>query len=188
MKIFKLKFLFILYLVIQQSNCASVFSANDIINLMNNYLDTHSIKSYYMTIDPNELLSEIDHKLLSIYQNILFDKYNIITLNIVANGLFDYGNGLESFLKNFYKEFNKTFNIQDLRIIVSVITVKDRRIIIDSSNKLKYIFNDDLLYSFKKDMISTLEQNHLFLTIYELLKNIENAQKKYIQKNKMSDL
>jgi len=39
------------------------------------HLDTHAIKSYYVTIDTNNLLDEMDHKVLAKYQNIIFDKY-----------------------------------------------------------------------------------------------------------------
>ena len=180
--------IFLLFLLVNISNCSTGYSASDMLSLMNQYLDTHAIKSYYMTLDPDNLLDEIDHKLLAKYQNIIFDKYNIVTLVIVARGLTDYGNGLTSFINQFYKEFNKTFKFQDLRCIISIITVRDYKMIMDSTKKIKYIFNDNVLGALLDKMKETLNQNHLFLTIYELLKNIEKAQKQFIEKGAVTDL
>ena len=180
--------IFLLFLLVNISNCSTLYSADDMLSLMNQYLDTHAIKSYYMTLDPDNLLDEIDHKLLAKYQNIIFDKYNIVTLVIVARGVIDYGNGLTSFINQFYKEFNKTFKFQDLRCIISIITVRDYKMIMDSTKKIKYIFNDNVLGALLDKMKETLNQNHLFLTIYELLKNIEKAQKQFIEKGAVTDL
>ena len=178
----------ILFLLLKISNCSTEYSPADIITFMNQYLDTHASKSYYMTLDPDNLLDEIDHKLLAKYQNIIFDKYNIITLIIVARGLHYYGNELSSFLNQFYKEFGKTINIQDLKCIVSIITVNDYQIILDSTKKINYIFNYNILSALKDNMKTTLYQNHLFLSIYELLKSIEKGQKQYKTKGVITDL
>ncbi len=178
----------LLFIIFNISNCSTDYTAYDMLSFMNQYLDTHATKSYYMTIDPDNLLDEIDHKLLAKYQNIIFDKYNIVTLIIVAKGLRDYNNGLQSFLNQFYKEFNKTFKIQDLRCIVSIITVSDYKMVLDSTQKIKYIFNDYVLGALYERMKNTLYQNHLFLTIYELLKNIEKAQKQFQQNGAVTDL
>ena len=62
-------FLICLLLVIKVINSSTEYSVEDMITYMNQYLDTHASKSYYMTIDPDNLLDEIDHKLL--------DKYHI---------------------------------------------------------------------------------------------------------------
>ena len=160
--------LFFLYISFKTSNCSTDYSAEDMIVYMNQYLDSHASISYYMTIDPDNLLDEIDHKLLAKYQNILYDRYNIVTLIIVGKGFQNYGNGLSSFLKMFYKEFNKTFNIQNLKCIVSIISVYDHSLILDSTKKIKHIFNDNVLGALTDKMKETLNQNHLFLTVYEL--------------------
>ena len=141
-----------------------------------------------MTIDPDNLLEEIDHKLLAKYHNIIFDKYNIVTLVIVAKGLRKYGSDISSFLKQFYREFSKTLNIQDLKCVVSVINVSDRQIIVDSTNKIKHVFNYNVLSTLRDKMKITLNENHLFLTVYELLKNIEKAQKQYSTQGRVTDL
>ena len=187
-KIFISIYLFLFITSIKLSYCSTDYAANDIINYMDKYLDTHASKSYYMTIDPDHILDEMDHKLLAKYQNIIFDKYNLVTLVIIARGLKNYGNGLPSFLTQFYKEFRKTFNIQELKCIVSLITVNDYRIALDSTNKIKYIFNDNVLSALKDSMKDTLNQNHYFLTIYELLKRIEKAQNQYSKKGYVTDL
>ena len=178
----------ILFLFLKISNCSTEYSAADIITFVNQYLDTHASKSYYMTLDPDNLLDEIDHKLLAKYQNIIFDKYNIVTLIIVARGLHNNGKDLSSFLKQFYKEFNKTLNIQDLKCIVSIITFNDYQIILDSTKKINHIFNYIVLNALKDKMKTTLHENHLFLTVYELLKSIEKGQKQYTTKGAITDL
>ena len=183
-----IQFLLLLFTIFKILNCSSDYSAYDMITYMNQYLDTHASKSYYMTIDPDNLLDEIDHKLLAKYQNIIFDKYNIVTLVIVARGVKNYGNGLLSFIQEFYREFDKTMKFQDLRCIISIITASDYRLIIDSTNKMKYIFNNNVLNALLNKMKITLNQNHLFLTIYELLKNIEKAQRQFVDKGAVTDL
>ena len=180
--------IFIIFLSLKKTNCSTDYSVEDIITFMNQYLDTHATKSYYMTIDPDNLLEEIDHKLLAKYQNIIFDKYNLVTLIIVVKGLKKYGSDLYSFLNRFYREFSKTLNIQDLKCIVSIISISDYKIALDSTKKIKYIFNDNILNALKDRMKGTLNQNHLFLTIYELLKSIEKAQKQYNSKGVISEL
>ena len=177
-----------LFLLIKIINSSTEYSVEDIITYMNQYLDTHASKSYYMTIDPDNLLEEIDHKLLAKYQNIIFDKYNIVTLIIVAKGFRNYGNDISKFLKEFYREFSKTLNIQDLKCIVSIINTSDNQIIVDSTNKIKYVFYDNVLGALKEKMKTTLYENHLFLTIYELLKNVEKAQNQYNINGKVIDL
>ena len=187
-KFFISLFFFIFLSSIQLSISSTEYSANDMITYMNQYLDTHSSKSYYMTIDPDQILDEIDHKLLAKYQNIIFDKYNLVTLVVIARGLKNYGNGLSSFLTQFYKEIRKTFNIQDLKCIVSLITINDYKLVVDSTNRIKYIFNDNILNALKDSMKTTLYQNHYFLTIYELLKKIEKAQNQYSKNGVVTDL
>ena len=127
--------LFVLFLSLKKLNCSTDYSVEDIITYMNQYLDTHATKSYYMTIDPDNLLEEIDHKLLAKYQNIIFDRYNLVTLVIVVKGLKNYGSDLYSFLNRFYREFSKTLNIQDLKCIISIISVGDYKMVIDSTKK-----------------------------------------------------
>ena len=185
----KLNLYFIcLILVIKVINSSTEYSVEDMITYMNQYLDTHASKSYYMTIDPDNLLDEIDHKLLDKYHNIIFDKYNIVTLVIVAKGLRRYGSDISSFLKQFYREFSKTLNIQDLKCVVSIINVSDRQITVDSTNKLKHVFYYNVLGALRDKMKITLNENHLFLTVYELLKNVEKAQKQYNINGKVTDL
>ena len=70
----------------------------------------------WLSIDPDHILDEIEHKLLAKYQNIIFDKCDIVTLVVIAKGLQSYGNDLYSFVTQFYKEFRKTLNIQDLNV------------------------------------------------------------------------
>ena len=180
--------LLLLFTSFHNSYCSTEYSAEDMIVKMNQYLDDHSSVSYYMTIDPDNLLDEIDHKLLDKYQNLIYDRYNIVTLILVANGFINYGNGLSSFLKSFYEEFNKTLNIQNLKCIVTIISVSEYSLIMDSTKKIKNIFNDNILNGFLDKMKITLNQNHLFLTIYELLKNIEKAQKQFNEKGIVNDL
>ena len=162
--------------------------AKDILSYMDKYLDTHASKSYYMTIDPDGLLDEIDHKMLAKYQNIIFDNYGIITLIIVARGLKGGERDLNNFKKNFYKEFEKTVKMKDLRCVVSIITVNNMKLIVDSTSKIKYIFNDRVLSALTDKMKVTFYQNHLFLSIYELLKNVEKAQKQFSAKGAVTDL
>ena len=180
--------LFVIFLSLKKLNCSTDYSVDDIITYMNQYLDTHATKSYYMTIDPDNLLEEIDHKLLSKYQNIIFDKYNLVTLVIVAKGLKNYGSDLYSFLNRFYREFSKTLNIQDLKCIISIMTISDYKVALDSTKKIKHIFNDYILSALKDRMKGTLSENNLFLTIYELLKSIEKAQKQYKSKGVITEL
>ena len=180
--------LFLLFISFKKSNSSSDYSVEDIITYMNQYLDTHATKSYYMTIDPDNLLDEIDHKLLAKYQNIIFDKYNLDTLIKVVKGAKKYGNGLYSFLNLFYREFSKTLNIQDLKCIISIISIGDYQIALDSTKKIKYIFNDNILSALKDRMKLTIGQNHLFLSIYELLKSIEKGQKQFNNKGVITDL
>ena len=185
----KLNLFFIfLLLSIKAINSSTEYSVEDMITYMNQYLDTHASKSYYMTIDPDNLLDEIDHKLLDKYHNIIFDKYNIVTLVIVAKGLRSYGSDISSFLKQFYKEFSKTLNIQDLRCVVAVINANNRQIVVDSTNKLKHVFSYNVLGAIRDKMKTALNENHLFLTVYELLKNVDKAQKQYNFNGKVTDL
>ena len=185
------KIIFIFYLFAFSKkviNSSTEYSVEDMITYMNKYLDTHASKSYYMTIDPDNLLDEIDHKLLDKYHNIIFDKYKIVTLVIVARGLRSYGSDISSFLKHFYREFSKTLNIQDLKCVVAVINASDRQVTVDSTNKLKHVFNYNVLSALRDKMKITLNENHLFLTVYELLKNVEKAQKQYNFNGKVTDL
>ena len=170
------------------ASCSSLYSVSDIITLIDKYLDTHAIKSYYVTIDPNGLLDEIDHKVLAKYQNLIFDKYGLVTIIIVANGFQSYGNGLLPFINQFFKEFRKTFDLQRLNCIISVISISEHRIAIDVTNKMKHIFRDNVLRILMDKMLITFDQNHLFLTIYNFLKNIEKGQKQYEQNGIITDL
>ena len=180
--------LFIIYITIELSFCSTLYSAKDIIFFVDKYLDNHAAKSYYVTIDPNHFLDEIDHKVLAKYQNLIFDKYGLVTIIIVANGFQSYGNGLLPFINQFFKEFRKTFDLQRLNCIISVISISEHRIAIDVTNKMKHIFRDNVLRILMDKMLITFDQNHLFLTIYNFLKNIEKGQKQYDQNGIITDL
>ena len=183
-----LKAIFIIYLLIGLSLCSSVYSASDIISLVDKHLDTHAIKSYYVTIDPNGFLDEIDHKVLEKYQNLIFDKYGLVTIIIVAREFKSYGNGLLPFINQFFNEFRKVFDLQRLNVVISVISINEHRIAIDVTNKMKHIYKDYVLKSMLDKMMMTFNQNHVFLTIYNLLKNIEKGQKQYEQNGIITDL
>ena len=58
----------------------------------------------------------------------------------------------------------------------------------DSTNKLKHVFNYNVLGALRDKMKITLNENHLFLTVYELLKNVEKDQKQYNINGKVTDL
>jgi len=170
------------------TSCSSLYSASDIISLIDKYLDTHAIKSYYVTIDPNGFLDEIDHKVLEKYQNIIFDKYNLVTIIIVARDFKSYGNGLLPFINQFFNEFKKVFDLQKLNCIISVISINQHRIAIDATRRIKHIYKDHILKKMLDNMMITFNQNHLFLTIYNLLKNIEKGQKQYEQNGIITEL
>ena len=183
-----LKAILIIFISIGLSSCSSVYSATDIISLIDKHLDTHAIKSYYVTIDPNGFLDEIDHKVLEKYQNMIFDKYGLVTIIIAAREFKSYGNGLLPFINQFFNEFKKVFDLQRLNVVISVISINEHRIAIDVTNKMKHIYKDYVLKSLLDKMMVTFNQNHLFLTIYNLLKNIEKGQKHYQQKGIITDL
>ena len=183
-----LGFIILVSFSIELSFCASLYRASDIIALIDKHLDTHAIKSYYVTIDPNNLLDETDHKVLAKYQNAIFDKYGLVTIIIVARGFESYGNGLLPFINQLLKEFRKTFDLQRLNCFISVISINEHRIAIDVTNRMKHIYRDNILKTLLDKMMITFNQNHLFLTIYELLKNIEKGQKQYDQNGIITDL
>ena len=170
------------------TSCSSLYSASDIISLIDKYLDTHAIKSYYVTIDPNGFLDEIDHKVLEKYQNIIFDKYNLVTIIIVARDFKSYGNGLLPFINQFFREFKKSFDLQRLNCIISVISINQHRIAIDASTRIKHKYKDWVLKNLLDKMMIPFNQNHLFLTIYNLLKNIEKAERQYDQNGIITEL
>ena len=58
----------------------------------------------------------------------------------------------------------------------------------DSTKKINNIFNYNVLNALKDKMKTTLHENHLFLTVYELLKSIEKGQKQYTTKGAITDL
>ena len=181
-------FIFVFFITLGISSCSTLYTASDIISLIDKHLDTHAIKSYYVTIDPNQLLEEIDHKLLEKYQDIIFEKYGLVTIIIVARGFKSYGNGLLPFINQFFREFRKTFDLQRLDCFISVISINEHRIAIDVTNRIKHVYKDHILKSLLNKMMYTFNQNHLFLTIYNLLKNIEKGQKQYEQNGIISDL
>ena len=183
-----LNIIFIFLISIGLSFSASLYRVPDIIALIDKHLDTHAIKSYYVTIDPNNLLDEMDHKVLAKYQNIIFDKYGLVTIIIVARGFESYGNGLLPFINQLFKEFRKTFDLQRLNCFISVISINEHRIAIDVTNRMKHIYKDNILKTLLDKMMITFNQNHLFLTIYELLKNIEKGQRQYEQNGIITDL
>ena len=183
-----LRNIFIIVIVLGLSSCSSKYRASDIVTYIDKYMDTHAIKSYYVTIDPNNLLDDIDHKVLERYQNYIFEKYGLVSIIIVARGFETYGDSLLSFIQQFLKEFKKSFDLQRLKCFFAVININDHSLAIDVTNKIKHIYNDNVLRSLLNKMIVTFEQNHLFLTIYNLLKNIEKGEKQYDQNGIITDL
>ena len=99
-----------------------------------------------------------------------------------------YGNGLLPFINQFFIEFRKVFDLQRLNVVISVISINEHRIAIDVTNRMKHIYKDHVLKSLLDKMMITFNQNHLFLTIYNLLKNIEKGQKQYERNGIISDL
>ena len=183
-----LKYVFLIIIVIGLSSCSSKYRASDIVTLIDTYMDTHAIKSYYVTIDPNNLLDEIDHKVLEKYQNYIFEKYGIVSIIIVARGFESYGESLLSFIQELLKEFRKSFDLQRINCFFSVISINDHSIAIDVTNRIKHIYNDRVLKSLIDKMAVTFDQNHLFLTIYNLLKNIEKGEKQFEQNGIITEL
>ena len=122
------------------------------------------------------------------YQNHIFDKYGLVTIIIVARGFESYGDNLLSFIQQFLKEFRKSFDLQRLKCFFSVISINDHGIAIDVTNRIKHIYNDEVLKSLIDKMVVTFDQNHLFLTIYNLLKNIEKGEKQFEQNGIITDL
>ena len=183
-----LRKIFLIFISLSLSLCSSLYRASDIVTFIDQYMDTHAIKSYYVTIDPNNLLDEMDHKVLEKYQNHIFDKYGLVTIIIVARGFESYGDNLLSFIQQFLKEFRKSFDLQRLKCFFSVISINDHGIAIDVTNRIKHIYNDEVLKSLIDKMVVTFDQNHLFLTIYNLLKNIEKGEKKFEQNGIITDL
>ena len=183
-----LNFIFLIISILGLFSCSSLYSASDIISLIDKHLDTHAIKSYYVTIDPNELLDEFDHKVLEKYQNMIFDRYGLVTIIIVARGFQSYGNGLLPFINQFFREFRRVFDLQRLNCFISVISINEHRIAIDVTNRMKHIYRDHILKTLLDNMMITFNQNHLFLTIYNLLKNLEKGQKQYEQSGIIHDL
>ena len=183
-----LKRILLILLTIELSFSSTIYSASNIISLIDKYLDTHAIKSYYVTIDPNGFLDEMDIKVLEKYQNIIFDKYGLVTIIIVAREFQSYGNGLLPFINKFFSEFRKVFDLQRINCVISVISINKHRIAIDVTNRMKHIYKDHVLKSLLDKMMITFNQNHIFLTIYNLLKNIEKGQKQYEQNGIITDL
>ena len=183
-----LRKIFLIFISLSLSLCSSLYRASDIVTFIDQYMDTHAIKSYYVTIDPNNLLDEMDHKVLEKYQNHIFDKYGLVTIIIVARGFESYGDNLLSFIQQFLKEFRKSFDLQRLKCFFSVISINAHGIAIDVTNRIKHIYNDEVLKSLIDKMVVTFDQNHLFLTIYNLLKNIEKGEKQFEQNGIITDL
>ena len=182
------QYIIILFCILKASSCATLFKVSDIISQIDKYMDTHPIKNYYVTIDPNNLLDDIDHKLLEKYQNIIFEKYGLVTMVIVAKAFESYGYGLQPFIIQFFNQFKKVFDLQRLNCIISVISINDHRIGLDVSNRMRHIYTDNVLNALHDNMKITFNQNHLFLTIYNLLKNIEKGQKQYEEKGIITEL
>ena len=92
------------------------------------------------------------------------------------------------FINQFFREFKKSFDLQRINCIISVISINQHRIAIDASTRIKHKYKDWVLKNLLDKMMIPFNQNHLFLTIYNLLKNIEKAERQYDQNGIITEL
>ena len=178
--------LFIILLISQKLNSSQIYSTKEIAGYMDKNLKDNNLNYYYMVIDTENLLNDINFKMLSKYIENLNKKYDLSILVILTNKIQDNKNS--SFLDELYNQVSFPQKLKKRKVLIIIITADDDNLQIIANEKFKPIFSEKVINNLISKVKPLFKQNEWFSNIFELLKNVDILHQQYNFNIKIEDL